>query len=291
VGWLVPAVLAASALLVYPMLDLVRTAFTTSSLGQGDAPAYSLASFQALVQDPAFAKVILVTLVFVAGSVTLQISIGLLVAYVVDAARRRQAPGTLAARVAVVSAWVIPGVLVGVLWKILLMENRSGLASYWLTLVGAGPQPWLSSGGLALLSVIVANTWRGCAFSMIFQFAALQQIPRELHEAADLERASAWQRLRWVVWPHIAPSIALNVVLITMYTLNTFDLILPLTGGGPAQQTEVISLFMYRWAFFDLQAGRAAAAAVVLLGCNLVLIALAMRLLRGGASRADSTLA
>jgi multiple sugar transport system substrate-binding protein len=288
VGWLIPAAAAAAAMLVYPMLDLVRTAFTSATLAGGHAGTYSLASFEALFRDPAFAKVMAVTLVFVAGSVALQISIGLFVAYAVDAARRRQAPGTLVARLAVVSAWVIPGVLVGVLWKILLMENRSGLASYWLSLAGLGPRPWLSSGGLALMSVIVANTWRGCAFSMIFQFAALQQIPRELHEAADLERASGWQRLRWVVWPQIAPAIALNVVLITMYTLNTFDLILPLTGGGPAQQTEVISLFMYRLAFFDLQAGRAAAAAVVLLGCNLVLIALAVRLLRAGAARGEA---
>jgi len=181
--------------------------------------------------------------------------------------------------VAVVSAWVIPGVLVGVLWRILLVENRAGIVNYWLSLAGVGPLPLLSSGTLALASVIAANTWRGCAFSMILQFAGLQRIPRELHEAADLEGLGAWARLRMVVLPMIAPVVALNLALITIQTLNTFDLILPLTGGGPARRTEVISLYMYRSAFYSLEAGRAAAVAVVMLALNLALALAATRLL------------
>jgi len=181
--------------------------------------------------------------------------------------------------VAVVSAWVIPGVLVGVLWRILLVENRAGIVNYWLSLAGVGPLPLLSSGTLAMASVIAANTWRGCAFSMILQFAGLQRIPRELHEAADLEGLGAWARLRMVVLPMIAPVVALNLALITIQTLNTFDLILPLTGGGPARRTEVISLYMYRSAFYSLEAGRAAAVAVVMLALNLALALAATRLL------------
>src|SRR5262249_58081962 len=112
---------------------------------------------------------------------------------------------------------------------------------------------------------IVANVWRGCAFSMILLYAGLQRIPRELHEAADLEGLGAWGRLRQVLIPPLKPVLALNLALVTIQTLNTFDLILPLTGGGPARRTEVVSLFMYRSAFSDLEAGRAAAGAVVLL--------------------------
>ena len=117
----------------------------------------------------------------------------------------------------------------------------------------------------------VANVWRGCAFSMILLYAGMQRVPRELHEAADLEGVSAWQRLRWLLIPQLAPVIALNLVLITIASFNTFDLIIPLTGGGPARRTEVISLFMYRLGFFDLEAGRAAAVAVVMLIVNLML--------------------
>jgi multiple sugar transport system permease protein len=176
---------------------------------------------------------------------------------------------------------VVPGVLVGVLWKVLLVENRSGVGNYLLSLAGAGPLPWLSSPAMAMVSVIAANTWRGSAFSMILQYAALQRVPRELHEAADLEGLSAAARFRVVCWPQIRPAVALNLALITISTLNTFDLILPLTGGGPARATEVVSLFMYRSAFMSLEAGRAAAVAVVMLACNVALALFALRAMRG----------
>jgi multiple sugar transport system permease protein len=129
------------------------------------------------------------------------------------------------------------------------------------------------------MSVVAANVWRGCAFSMILLYAGLQRIPRELHEAADLEGVSAWQRLRWLLIPQLGPVMTLNLVVITIASFNTFDLIIPLTGGGPARSTEVISLFMYRLGFFNLEAGRAAAVAVVMLVVNLALAAVAGRLI------------
>jgi multiple sugar transport system permease protein len=114
---------------------------------------------------------------------------------------------------------------------------------------------------------------------MILQFAGLQRIPRELHEAADLEGLSGWQRLRMLILPQLAPVLALNLALVTIATLSTFDLILPLTGGGPARATEVASLFMYRLGFYDLEAGRAAAVAVVMLALNVALAIAALRLI------------
>src|SRR5690606_8614214 len=199
------------------------------------------------------------TLVFVLTSVALQLALGLGLAWLFDAAERRGAVGSIAARVAVVSAWVIPGVLIGVIWKVLLIENRSGIVNYWLSLAGIGPAPLLSSGPLAMASLIAANVWRGTAFSMLMQYAGLRSIPAEQHEAADLEGLGLWQRFRWVILPAIAPIVLLNLLLITIYTLNTFDMILPLTGGGPARRTEVVSLYMYRTAFYDLEFGKAAA--------------------------------
>jgi multiple sugar transport system permease protein len=276
--WLAPVVVAPAVLLLYPMLDLFRLAFTDFR-AQGMPYRYTLDGLRALLTDPAFHEMLGVTLVFVTASVALQLGVGLLLAVLIDAARRHRARGTLLARAAVVSAWVIPGVLVGVLWKIMLIENRAGIVNYWLSLAHLGPLPLLSSGTLALASVILANVWRGCAFSMVLQFAGLQRIPREMHEAADLEGVGAWQRFRLVLLPQIKPVVALNLALITIYTLNTFDLILPLTGGGPARRTEVVSLYMYRSAFFDLEGGRAAAVAIVMLALNVALALLAARLI------------
>jgi len=276
--WLLPSLALVTLVLVYPMLDLVRLSLTDAAVA-GSHYTYTLASYRALVTDGAFYGMVAITAIFVGASVALQLAVGFAIAWLVDAGRRRHAPGTLAARMAVVSAWVIPGVLAGVLWKILLIENRSGIVTYYLSRIGAGPLPLISSPQLALVSVVAANVWRGCAFSMILLYAGMQRIPRELHEAADLEGASAWQRLRWLLVPQLAPVIALNLVLITIASFNTFDLIIPLTGGGPARGTEVISLFMYRLGFFDLEAGRAAAVAVVMLLVNLSLAAVAGRLI------------
>jgi len=279
-AWIAPAAVLTGLFVLYPIFELIRLSFTRATTGQPGA-GYTLESFSQLLADPNFWPMMGVTCLFVIASVVLQLGIGFAMAYLMDAARRQRIAGGLIARVAVVSAWVVPGVLVGVLWKILLMENRSGLVNYWLTTIGIGPLPLLSSAGPAVMSVIIANTWRGCAFSMVLQYAGLQRIPRDLHEAADLEGASMFQRLRVVVVPAVAPVIALNAVLITLYTFNTFDLILPLTGGGPARQTEVASLFMYRLAFYDLDAGMAAAAAMVMLLLNLPLIWIATRLASG----------
>jgi multiple sugar transport system substrate-binding protein len=276
--WLGPAVALVTVFLLYPILELVRIAFTDLTAPGGDY-RYTLHGFESIATDPQFYAMIGVTLVFVAASVALQLGLGLLFAWLFDAAERRRVMGALAARVAVVSAWVIPGVLIGVIWKILLVENRSGLVNYWLSQVGLGPAPLLSSGTLALVSLIIANTWRGTAFSMLMQYAGLCRIPRELHEAADLEGLSAWQRLRWVILPPLAPVLLLNLLLITIYTLNTFDMILPLTGGGPARRTEVVSLYMYRSAFYDLDAGKSAAIAVVMLGINAALAWGAVRII------------
>ena len=285
VRWVLPAVALVTIILIYPMLDLVRLSLTDATVA-GSRYRYTLESYRALLADGSFYGMVGVTAIFVGGSVILQLTIGFAIAWLIDAGRRRRVPGTLVARVAVVSAWVIPGVLAGVLWKILLIENRSGIINYYLSQAGIGPLPLISSPALALASVVAANVWRGCAFSMILLYAGMQRVPRELHEAADLEGVSAWQRLRWLLVPQLAPVIALNLVLITIASFNTFDLIIPLTGGGPARRTEVISLFMYRLGFFDLEAGRAAAVAVVMLLVNLALAWVAGRLIMREANRA-----
>jgi ABC-type sugar transport system permease subunit/ABC-type glycerol-3-phosphate transport system substrate-binding protein len=277
--WLAPALALVSAFLLYPVLDLVRLAFTDARTA-GPGYTYGLQTLLALTADSEFRAMVIVTVVFVAACVILQLGVGLAIALLIDAAVRRRIGGTTMARVAVVSAWVVPGVLVGVLWRILLMENRAGIASYLLSFVGVATLPFLSSATTALGSLIVANVWRGCAFSMILQYAGLQRIPRELHEAAALEGAGPWHRLRLVILPQILPVIALNAALITIGTLNTFDLVMPLTGGGPGRSTEVISLYMYRSAFFALEAGRAAGVATIMLALNVGLAAMSARLLR-----------
>ena len=277
--WLFPVLALVALFFVYPIAELIRLSFTDLTT-HGAPYRYTLQSLRSVATDPEFRGLLGVTLVFVSACVALQMSVGLAIALVLDTARRRGMRGTLLVRTTVVAAWVVPGILVGVLWRILLVENRSGIVNYLLSLLGLGPMPFLSSAGVALASAIVANVWWGSAFSMILQYAGLLRIPVELHEAADLEGLFGWRRLRLVTLPQIAPFLGLNLALITIATLNTFDLILPLTGGGPARATEVVALAMYRAAFFNLEAGRASAIAAVMLVINLGLASIALRVWR-----------
>src|SRR5207244_2462851 len=188
-------------------VDDAWRAVVAAAARKGEGEGGKGRGFGALAVGPALLAVAV-------AAAAVRLGLGMALAVLIGSARRRAAPGTLAARVAVVSAWVIPGVLVGVLWRILLVENRSGILNYWLSLVGLGPLPFLSTSALAMASVIAANTWRGCAFSMILQFAGLQRVPVELHEAADLEGLGAWPRFRMVLPPPIAPVLALTLAFI-----------------------------------------------------------------------------
>jgi multiple sugar transport system permease protein len=128
--------------------------------------------------------------------------------------------------------------------------------------------------------LIIANVWHGTAFSFVLQTAGLQSISYQLYEAGTVDGASKWQLFRYVTLPLIRPFIMLNLILISMYTINFFDLIYAMTNGGPLYKTEVISVFMYHQAFEYGHMGLGAAIAVMILLINVVLTFFYMRLNR-----------
>jgi multiple sugar transport system permease protein len=114
-------------------------------------------------------------------------------------------------------------------------------------------------------SVTVANIWRGTAFSMLLLYAGLQTVNRELYEAAAVDGASRVRQFWHVTLPQLRPVLLVNVVLITIATLNTFDMVLALTGGGPAQATEVLALHIYNTVFINFNIASGSVFAVFLL--------------------------
>jgi len=166
-------------------------------------------------------------------------------------------------------AWVIPGVIIGVIWNLFLSEANYGILNYFIQLVFNTKISFLSSQDLALYSVIIANVWRGTAFSMIILYGGLKQISEELYEAASIDGASTLDKFFKITIPQLKPVIFINMVLITIYTFNTFDMIMALTGGGPGRSTEVISLNIYNTVFGHLELGRGSVLAVILFFINL----------------------
>ncbi|TCJ16939.1 sugar ABC transporter permease [Rubrobacter taiwanensis] len=270
VPWLLPLALVLVLVFVYPILEILRLSFTDASLVRPEY-AYTLESYITLLRSPDFLSTLRITFIFVFASVVFQVLLGFIIALVVDQGVRRGLRGTIVTRTAVLSAWAIPGVIIGIIWSILYEESAAGILNHLANLVGFGSIPFLSEPNTALASVTVANIWRGTAFSMILIYAGLQTLPEDVLEAAKIDGANAWQRLTRVMIPLLAPVLFITLIIVTIETFNTFDMVMALTGGGPGRGTEVIALSIYYQIFQQLNLGRGAAAAVMLLAVNMII--------------------
>ncbi len=277
--WILPIALLLAIVLVYPMLEIIRLSFTDSSLVSGEPYSYTLDSYRSIFRGDDFRATLFITAIFVVASTFFQILLGFSAALLVNAAERRGIRGTVVTRTVVLTAWAVPGVIIGVIWSLLYVESPSGILNYGLSLIGfSGETPFLSDPDLALASVTVANVWRGTALSMILCYAGLKTIPGELYEAAIVDGANAWQSLRNITIPIMKPILMTTAVLVVVETFNTFDMVLSLTGGGPGEATQVLALGVYDEIFRQLNVGRGAATAVVLMLINLVMIFFYLRL-------------
>ncbi|MDT0382511.1 sugar ABC transporter permease [Streptomyces sp. DSM 42041] len=279
--WLLPLGAVLLLVLVYPVIEIVRLSFTDASLVTGEPYRVTADTYASLLQGTDFRHTLQVTFLFVLFSVVFQLLLGLAVALVMHGAERRGLRGVVATRAVVLTAWAIPGVIIGVIWSLLYQETESGILNHGLSVLGfSGTTPFLSDPDLALVSVIAANIWRGTALSMILCYAGLKTVPDEVYEAAQLDGASRLQTLLRVTLPLMLPILTMNLVLATVETFNSFDMVLSLTGGGPGTATQVLALDVYDQIFRQLNLGRGAAMAVVLMLVNVVVIALYLRLVQ-----------
>jgi multiple sugar transport system permease protein len=279
ITWLAPLAVLATLFFLWPVLNVIRLAFTNTTLLR-DGYSYTLQTFSQAFTDPALPSVLGVTAIFVVASVTGQLLLGLLVALIMQRAVQRKLRGAVLVRSVVLSAWVMPGILIGVVWQIVLNEGPFGLVNSALGAVGMGPVSWLSDTKLAVVSAVTANIWRGTAFTMLLLYAALHTVNRELVDAVHVDGAGRLRTLWHVTLPQIRPVLLVNVILITIATLNTFDMILALTGGGPAQATEVLALHTYNSVFVNFNLAGGCVFALLLLFASLILTMLYRRLLR-----------
>ena len=178
---------------LWPVLNVIRLAFTDTTLLR-DGYSYTLQTFSQTLTDPALPKVLGVTAIFVGASVAGQLLLGLAIALIIQRAVARQLHGAVLVRSVVLCAWVMPGILIGVIWQIVLNEGPFGLVNSVLASVGLSPVSWLSDTKLAVLSVVMANIWRGTAFTMLLLYAALHTVNPELYDAARVDGAGSCAR-------------------------------------------------------------------------------------------------
>ena len=276
--WLLPLASLLAVSYLFPAIDVVRFSFTDATL-LNPSYEYTLESYASVIRNPDLPGILRVTFVFVVSSVIFQLVLGLAVAMLLHRGAQRGLWGVAFLRIVILASWIVPGVASGIIWQLMFNEASYGFLNGVLRTMGLGTVPWLSDPSMAIWSAVLANVWRGTAFSMILLYAGLVVVPRSLYEAAEVDGANALSQFRYITLPQIRPILLVNTILISIFTLNTFDLILPLTGGGPGRATEVLALYAYNTVFrnFDLSTG--AVLAVILLLISLVFTVFYVRLL------------
>ena len=266
--WLAPLFLVLCVFYLIPLVDVIKTSFTSATMTNPNGNGFTLESYLKVFQDDAFGEVMFVTFFFVGFSVVFQFLLGFIIALAVDAAESRHMRGTLLTRTISLISWAIPGVAIGIIWKIMYAETGSGILNYLLSILGINQISFLSDPSVALLSTSIANVWRGTAQSMILLYAGVKTVDKQLLEAASIDGATSIKKLIHITIPGMKSVIMINVLLNIINTFNTFDMIMPLTGGGPGRSTEVLVLSVYRNIFQQLDLGKGGAVAVILLMIN-----------------------
>jgi len=265
--FLLPATLFLAAFLLYPVCTMLLYSFQQVNIGtllSGDIPFVGLDNYRTILTDPVFRSSLGVSLVFTLGCLALQFAIGFLLALLFS----KPLPLVGVMRGSIMIAWMLPIVVSGTIFK-WMFQSDSGIINYALRSVGVihSPVGWLSDPKIALWGVIIANVWIGIPFNMALLLAGLQGISASLYEAATIDGANAFNRFLHVTLP-LMRSTSLTVLMLGfIYTLNVFDLIYVMTGGGPVNATQVMPLYAYQIAFqqFDLGSGSAVAVLIFLL--------------------------
>ena len=257
--WFVlPATLMLVLILGFPAVAAV---LQSVNLMWVKTPSFSLGSYRALAGDPDFLQSLVNTVVFVSATVSLHLLLGLGVATLLNL----EIQAKRLFRVVAILPWTMPDVIGGLVWRF-MFDTLPGIVNSVLVKTGliAEAIDWLGRPGLAFGCLVFAEGWRGYPFVMLILLAGMQAIPRQQYEAAELDGASALQAFRRITIPYLRPMFIIALVLDTIWECRLFGMVFSMTGGGPGNSTQVLSLLTYKHYFQFFNTSYAASIAVVL---------------------------
>jgi multiple sugar transport system permease protein len=240
-----PTVLLMTGLLLYPIGSVAYYSLRHDNLTQPwDNGWAGLSNFSAMLHDQLFWHSLVFTGQWVVAEVGLQLLLGLGLAVILN----ETFVGRGLARALVFSPWAVSGVLTTGIW-LLLYNPATGMFHY-LADMGVGSQGTavLASPQTVFPATVIAELWRGVPFFAIILLADLQSIPRDLYDAASVDGAGRWQRFARISLPHLRDAIVLSTLLRAVWEFNNVDLLYTLTGGGPANETTTLPLYVARQA-------------------------------------------
>ena len=273
---LLPAVAVLLCFFIVPIVLTVYYSFTNMALSGSNArnlKFIGLENYQRMLTDPSTITAIRNTLVFLAGSLAGQTILGFAIAYFMKQKARafRSVVGPC-----FLVGWVMPEIVVALCFMAFFKEN--GTLNVLLGAVGIKGIAWLYEH--PMLSVIIANVWHGTAFSMLNFQSALDNVSGEIEEAARVDGANRLQVLIRIIVPCIKDSIATNVMLNTLSTLGVYGLIYAMTGGGPANKTTTLPIFMYNQGLKGMQLGFGTAIGMLILLVGIICSLIYARILK-----------
>lgn len=268
--FVVPAALLMLSLFGYPVIKNLTMSFqdyTLKTFFTGKAPFVGFDNYANVIGDTLFNKAMANTAIFTITSILLQFILGMLLALFFH----KNFPLSGVLRALFLLPWLIPLIVASATWKSIL-DQDTGILNAFLTGIGIidTPIPWLSSPEYALIAVIVVNVWIGIPFNLTLLYSGLQDIPEELYEAGALDGATGWRAFWHITWPNLRDVVGVVVMLGIIYTLKVLDIILGLTGGGPANSTQTIALQSYQRSFVEFKFGEGAALSNILILISLV---------------------
>jgi multiple sugar transport system permease protein len=265
-----PALLAVLVLVLYPLARVVEISLRigrSMNFARISLLPLGLGNYRLVFADPGFWQDCGTTALYVGGSTLLAFAIGLATALLLD----MRFPARRLFRTLLLLPWAVPGVVASIVFR-WMFDGSFGVVNAILRDLHAtrADIPWLAEGSTALAAVMVPTVWKAYPLITLTLLAALQTIPGELYEAADVDGASALARFRHVTWPGIVAAAILSVLVSALWIFRDIDIVFAATGGGPARATETLALYVYTQAFQYFHMGQAAAVGVVMVGTALL---------------------
>ena len=274
-----PGILFVSLFTIYPILKMFVMSFFDWNIGfQATSPFMGLQNYVDVLTDPIAIRAIINTFVYAIVTVPLQMIIGLAVALLINGIKRLNLFFRLGYYLPVITSWVVVALLFRYIFA------NSGLMNYFLVdVLGVVEEPvnWLGSRWSALASAMLLGVWKGIGWNMIIFLAALQAVPKNLYEAADIDGASRRQKFFYITLPSIKGTVTFALVMLSIGAFNTYTPIAILTGGNPMHQTEVVLTWMYFQTFEALNMGYSAALSMIVTGLIMLVTVFLFGVTRG----------
>lgn len=275
IAFISPALLLLLFMSIFPLLWALVLSFTDYSVSRNQSANFvGLQNYLNILTSAQVHQRALTTLIYVIGAVGLQTVLGFTIAYLIS--RRVRGRGALTTLFLV--PMMLSPVVVGLFWKFML-DAQFGVVNSMLGSLGLGQVEWLTRMPMALISLIVVDTWQWTPFIMLIALAGLTAVPKYLYEAASIDRASEWFRFRYITLPLVWPLLLIAVMFRAIEAFRLFDLVYILTNGGPGVSTETLSFHVYKVAFLGFDTGVASAYGILMVLIVLVLAQFYLRYL------------